>query len=59
MKKSQGSSVGIATGYGLGDRCSGAWFATGVGDFSVLNRVQTGSEAYPASYTYQSFFPQE
>jgi hypothetical protein len=48
--RSQGSSVGIATSYGLDDPDSGVWFLVGAGNFSLLYRVQTGSEAQPASY---------
>jgi hypothetical protein len=34
--KSRGSSVGIATGYGLDDRCSEARFPTGAGNFPFI-----------------------
>jgi hypothetical protein len=47
--ESRGSSVGIATGYGLDDRGSGFRFLTGAGNF-FLHRVQTGSGAHPVSY---------
>jgi hypothetical protein len=40
-----GSSVGIATGRTIGVR-----FPTGVRDFSLLFRVETVSDADPASY---------
>jgi hypothetical protein len=43
----RGSSVGIATGYGLDDRGSGI---RGAVNFSLFHRVQTGSGAHPASY---------
>jgi hypothetical protein len=45
-----GSSVGIATGYGLDDRGSEVRFPAGAGNFYLLHRVQTSSEARPASY---------
>jgi hypothetical protein len=45
-----GSSVSIATGYGLDDRGSGVRFLAETGNFSLFNRVQTGSGAHPASY---------
>jgi hypothetical protein len=38
------------TGYGLGDRMIGVRFPAGGGNFSLHHRVQTGSEAHPASY---------
>jgi hypothetical protein len=44
------SSVGIATGYGLDDRIVGVQFPVEGGNFSLRNRVQTGSGAHPASY---------
>jgi hypothetical protein len=40
--------AGIATGYGLD---GGIRFSVASKDFSVLHSVQTGSGAYPASYT--------
>jgi hypothetical protein len=43
-------SVGIALGYGLGDRSSRVRFPTGAGNFSLRRRVQNGSGAHPASY---------
>jgi hypothetical protein len=43
------SSVGIALGYGLDDRCSRFRFPAGAGNFS-LHRVENGSEAHPVSY---------
>jgi hypothetical protein len=43
-------SFGIGTGYGLEDQCSGVRFPTGAGDFSLLQRIQTGSGTHPASY---------
>jgi hypothetical protein len=48
---SRDSSVGTATGYGLDDRLGQ--------EFSLLNVVQTGSGAYPASYPMGTggFFP--
>jgi hypothetical protein len=48
--KSRDSSVGIALGYGLTDRGSGARFPAGAGNFSLHHRVQNGSGAHPASY---------
>jgi hypothetical protein len=47
--KSRGSSVGVATGYGLSDRGSGIRFLAGAGNFS-LRCVQSGFGAYLASY---------
>jgi hypothetical protein len=44
------SSVGIATGYGLDDRCSRVRFPRGAGNFSLHHRVQNGSGAQPAFY---------
>jgi hypothetical protein len=49
-KKRWGSSVGIATGYGLDDRSSSVRFPVEAGNFPLLHRVQTGSGAHPASY---------
>jgi hypothetical protein len=40
----------IALGYGLDDRGSRVLFSTGAGNFSLHHRVQTGSEAHPASH---------
>jgi hypothetical protein len=37
-------------GYGLDDRGSRLRFPAGAGNFSLHHRVQTGSEAHPASY---------
>jgi hypothetical protein len=42
-------SVGIALGYGLGDRGSRVRFPPGAGNISV-HRIQNGSGAHPASY---------
>jgi hypothetical protein len=50
VKKSRYSSVGIATGYGLDDQCSGVRCPAGAEKFSLLHRVQTGSGARPTSY---------
>jgi hypothetical protein len=47
--KSRDSSVGIAIGYGLDDRCSRVRFPAGTGIFS-LHSVQNGFGAHPASY---------
>jgi hypothetical protein len=47
--KGRDSSVDTVTGYGL-VRGGGVRFPAGTGNFSVLNRVQTGSGAYPTSY---------
>jgi hypothetical protein len=49
-RKSRGSSVGIALGYGLYDRSSRVRFPEGAGSFSLHHRVQNGSGNYPASY---------
>jgi hypothetical protein len=46
---SRGSSVGIATGYGLDDRGVGVRVPVG-SEFSLLHVVQTGSGVHPASY---------
>jgi hypothetical protein len=48
--KSRDSSVGIALGYGLDDRCSKVRFPAGAGNFSLHHCVQIDSEAHPASY---------
>jgi hypothetical protein len=48
--KSRDFSVGIALGYGLGDRGSRVWFPEEAGNFSLHQRVQNGSGAHPASY---------
>jgi hypothetical protein len=48
--KSRDSSVGIALGYGLGDRGSRVRFPAGAGNFSLHHRVQNGSGAHTASY---------
>jgi hypothetical protein len=41
--KSHDSSVGVALGFGLDDRCSRVRFLAGTGNFSLHHRVQTGS----------------
>jgi len=48
--KSRDSSVGIALGYGLDDRCSRVRFLAGAGNFSFHHLVQNISGAHPASY---------
>jgi hypothetical protein len=48
--KSHDSSVGIALGYGLDDRCPRARLPAGTGNFSLHHHVQNGSGAHPASY---------
>jgi hypothetical protein len=48
--KSRDSSVGIALGYGLDDRCSRVRFPEGTGNFHLHHRVQKGSGFHPASY---------
>jgi hypothetical protein len=50
QKKSQDSSVGIATGYGLDIRMVGVRFPAWAGNFSLRHHVQTDSGAHPASY---------
>jgi hypothetical protein len=50
FRMSRDSSVGIATGYRLGDRMIGVRFPAGARNFSLRHRVQTGSGAQPASY---------
>jgi hypothetical protein len=50
-KKNRDSSVGIALGYGLDDRCSSVRFPARAGSFSLHQRVQNGSGAHPASYS--------
>jgi hypothetical protein len=49
MSKSRGSSIGIATGYGMDYRSSGVPFSAGAGSF-FLHHIQNGSGAHPASY---------
>jgi hypothetical protein len=49
--ESRGSSVGIALGYGLGDRGSRVRFPARAGNFSLHHRVQNGSGVHPASYS--------
>jgi hypothetical protein len=48
--KSRDSSVGMALGYGLHNRCSRVPFPAGAGNFSLHHRVHNGSGAQPASY---------
>jgi hypothetical protein len=48
--KSRRSSVGKETGYELDDRDLGARLSAEAENFSFFHRVQTGSEARPASY---------
>jgi hypothetical protein len=48
--KNRDSSVGVALGYGLDDRCSRVRFPAGAGNFSLHHRVQNGSGAHSASY---------
>jgi hypothetical protein len=48
---SRDTLVGIALGYGLGDRGSRIRLPVGTGNFSLHHRVQNGSGAHPASYT--------
>jgi hypothetical protein len=56
--KSRDSSIDIALGYGLDDRCSRVRFPAGAGNFSLYHRVQNGSGAYPAlSSGYHGPFP--
>jgi hypothetical protein len=49
----------IATGYELDDRIIGVRFPSGVGNFSLRNRVQTGSGAHRTSFPMGTggFFP--
>jgi hypothetical protein len=49
--RSRGSSVSIASDYGLDDRAIGIRSPVGVKDFSSNLCVQTGSEVHPASCT--------
>jgi hypothetical protein len=49
--KSRDSSVGIALGYGLGDRGSRVRFLAGAGNHSLHHGVQNSSGAHPASYS--------
>jgi hypothetical protein len=44
------SSAGIALGYGLHDRGYRVRFPAEAGNFSLHNRVQTGSGAQPTPY---------
>jgi hypothetical protein len=57
--KSGSSSVGIATGYGLGDRCSEVGLPEEAENFSVFHRVQTGSGVHTAfcPMVTAGFFP--
>jgi hypothetical protein len=57
--RSRDSSVGIALGYELDDRCSRVRLPARVGDFSLHHRAQNSSKAYPASYPMgtRGFFP--
>jgi hypothetical protein len=48
--ESRDSSVGVALGYGLGDRGSRVRFPAEAGNFSLHHRVQNGPEAHLASY---------
>jgi hypothetical protein len=48
---SRDSAVVITTGYVLDGGGVGVTFPVGVRYFSLLNLVQTGSGAYPASYS--------
>jgi hypothetical protein len=48
--KSRNSSVGIAMGYRLDDRCSRVRLPAGAGNFSLHHRVQNGSGAHSAYY---------
>jgi hypothetical protein len=48
--KSGGTSVGIATGYGMDDQGWGVRFPAGAGNVSLLQNVQTGSGNDLASY---------
>jgi hypothetical protein len=50
MTESRDSSVGIPLDYELDDRGSRVRFPAKAGNFSLHHRVQTGSEAHPASY---------
>jgi hypothetical protein len=47
---SQGSSVGMATGYGLDYRMISVRFPTRARNLPLRRRVQTGSRAHPTSY---------
>jgi hypothetical protein len=47
---SRDSSVGTATDYRLDDRMIGVRYPAGAGNFFLRHCVQTGSDAYPASY---------
>jgi hypothetical protein len=49
-QKSRDISVGIALGFGLGDRGSRVPFPAGAGNFSLHHRVQNDYGAHPASY---------
>jgi hypothetical protein len=50
FNKAPDSSVDIALGYGLEDRCSRVRFPAGAGNFSLHHRVQNSSGVHPASY---------
>jgi hypothetical protein len=49
--RSWGSSVSVASDYGLDDRATGVQPLVEAKDFSCSLCVQTGSEAHPASCT--------
>jgi hypothetical protein len=51
LGREPGSSVGIVSGYGLGDRTIEVRSPTEVRNFSSNLSVQTGSGAYPAFCT--------
>jgi hypothetical protein len=57
--KSRDSSVGIALGYALDDRCSRVRFLAGAVNFFLHHRVENGCVAHPASYLMDTgrFFP--
>jgi hypothetical protein len=50
IKRSRGSSIGIATGYWLVVQGIGVQFPAVERDFPLLHNVQIGSGAHPASY---------
>jgi hypothetical protein len=50
LQQSRDSSVGIALGYGLDDRCSRVRFSAEAGNVFLNHRVQNSSGAHAASY---------
>jgi hypothetical protein len=51
INRSRDSLVEIGTGYGLDNRMIRVRFLSEAGNFSLRHLVQTGTGAYPASYS--------